>query len=158
MRGKEPKRIVFVCTGNVCRSPMAEYLLRHYLRGSADYTVSSAGLHAVPGLMASPAAIEVLREKGIDLTPHRSRLLTQELADGAELIAAMTDGHIREIRMWFPAAGGKARLLAGFGRKAAAGRDIADPIGCSAAVYREIRDEIDAALLDMILFLQKGSK
>lgn len=137
---------------------MAEYLLRHHLRNDAEYIISSAGLHAASGLMASAAAIEVLREKGIDLTMHRSRQLTKEMAAGAGLIAAMTNGHVQNIRAHFPAAGGKTRLLTSFGRSASAGHDIRDPIGCSTAVYREIRDEIDAALLDMILFLQKGLK
>lgn len=137
---------------------MAEYLLRHHLRNDAEYVISSAGLHAASDLMASHAAIEVLREKGIDLTMHRSQPLTKEVADRADLIAAMTNGHIQNIRARFPAAAGKTRLLTSFGRAAVSGRDIQDPIGCSTAVYREIRDEIDAALLDMILFLQKGLK
>ncbi len=137
---------------------MAEYMLRHHLRGGADYSVSSAGLHALPGLMASPAAIEVMREKGIDLTPHRSRILTKDMAEDAAVIAAMTAGHVLDIRAQFPGAGGKTRLLTSFSRSSPPGRDIADPIGCTVSVYREIRDEIDAALLDMILFLQKGSQ
>ncbi|MGI6087272.1 MAG: low molecular weight protein arginine phosphatase [Kiritimatiellia bacterium] len=137
---------------------MAEYLLRHHLRNDAKYIISSAGLHAASGLMASAAAIEVLREKGIDLTMHCSQPLTKEMAEGANLIAVMTNGHIQNIRTRFPSAAGKTRLLTSFGRSAASGRDIQDPIGCSTAVYREIRDEIDAALLDMILFLQKGLK
>ncbi len=80
------------------------------------------------------------------------------MVEEAAVIAAMTAGHVLDIRTRFPGAGVKTRLLTSFSRSAASDRDIADPIGCSVSVYREIRDEIDAALLDMILFLQKGSQ
>jgi len=158
LRGKEHKRIVFVCTGNVCRSPMAEYLLRHHLRGDAAFQVDSAGLFAISGLPASPAAVAVLREQGINLAPHRSRPLSKEMVDGADWIVVMTAGHANEVVARHADAAGKVRLLTSFGRQAGSGRDISDPIGCSVATYRAIRDEIDAALLDLILFLKKGSK
>jgi len=137
---------------------MAEYLLRHHLRGDTAFQVDSAGLFAVPGLPASPAAVAVLREQGINLAPHRSRPLSKEMVDGADWIVVMTAGHAKEVVARHAAAAGKVRLLTSFGRQAGSGRDISDPIGCSVATYRGIRDEIDAALLDLILFLKKGSK
>lgn len=151
------KNILFVCTGNVCRSPMAEYLLRHHLRGKDAFAIRSAGLFAASGQPASPAAIEVMNEMDIDMTPHRSRMLSKELVDAADWIMVMTHAQASETRLRYPPAAGKVRLLNEFGGVYPV-RDISDPIGCSPATYRVIRDEINSALLDLILLLRKGSK
>ena len=80
--------ILFVCTGNICRSPMGEALLRHSLTAAgADHPVASAGTHAMDGGPATGHGIEVLGDRGIDLTGHLSRHLNAEIVDGADLIA-----------------------------------------------------------------------
>lgn len=150
-------QLLFICTGNLCRSPMAEYLLRQRLGAKTSWHIHSAGLSAVNGLPASQPAIAVLHEKGTDLTAHRSRLLTQEMIDSAAVIVVMTTSHALELKRRFPEAQDRIYLLKSFD-PAARGGDIPDPIGGEIETYRGIRDEIDAALLDLILYLQQHAK
>ena len=97
--------ILFICTGNVCRSPMAEYLLRRRLGKQADWKISSAGLFTGNGMAASQPAIEVMQEQAIDLTPHRSRVVTKDIIDAATLIVVMTATHAAELKRRFPETG-----------------------------------------------------
>jgi protein-tyrosine-phosphatase len=161
------RQLLFVCAGNMCRSPMAEYLLRQHLGPKTSWRVSSAGLAAVDGAAASPPALEVLAEKGVDLAPHRSRSLTRAMVDAAELIVAMTNSQVLELTRRFPEAKGRIRLLTSFaadnhrsraGGSAAAAGDIEDPIGGAMSTYRRIGDEIDEALLDLILYLKQRER
>ena len=146
----QPKKVLVVCTGNTCRSPMAEGWLNQKLAGKG-WLAESAGVAAWGGTPASPEAIEVMREIGVDLSAHRSRRLTRELADEAAVILAMTDGHRREIARHFPEAAKKTHLVHGFGLEKE--RDVLDPIGMPADVYRHVRDELIQALGDFLLYL-----
>ena len=148
-----PRHILFVCTGNLCRSPMAEYLLRHHLGPDSGWTVGSAGLHAGPGQPASAAAVAVLAEHGIDLRGHRSRPLTREMVDGAALVVVMTAAHAGDVMSRYPQARDRVRLLKSFDRGSGGG-DISDPIGGGIRDYRDIREEIESALLDLIMHLR----
>ena len=133
---------------------MAEYLLRHRLGATTPWQIRSAGLAALNGLAASQPAVAVLAEQGVDLTPHRSQRLTKGMIDSAILIVVMTNSHALELKSRFPEAQGRIRLLKSFD-PAAKGEDIQDPIGGEISTYREIYAEIDAALLDLILYLKK---
>jgi low molecular weight protein-tyrosine phosphatase len=88
-----------VCTGNLCRSPMAEALMRHALEraGCSDIEVASSGTWAGSGHGATLEACTVLEGRGIDLTPHRSTPLSEEALRRADLVVAMTSVHLREI-------------------------------------------------------------
>ena len=145
------RMLMFVCTGNVCRSPMAEYLLRDRLGPEADWEVCSAGTSAGHGMQASDSAVETLREKGLDLSPHRSRPLSRELVDAASLIVVMTAGHRDFIAATFPGAMEKVFLLRSFDPLGSG--DIDDPIGMEIDTYCGVRDDIERCLPGLIAFM-----
>ncbi len=149
------RHLLFVCTGDICRSPMAEYILRHRLPPKPGWIVTSAGVAAPPNQPPSIEGVEALRELKIDLTPHRSRPLDAELVDSADMIVVMTGAHSREIERRFPGTRDKVHLLTSFGTSATSD-NIPDPIGGSVAVYRKVRDEIDSAITDLILYMKES--
>jgi protein-tyrosine-phosphatase len=138
--------LVFVCTGNICRSPMAEYLMRDMVKAShPDWRISSAGVAASYGIPASRFAAQALAEQGVDLSLHRSQPVIPVMVSTASLFVVMTRGHLAYLREMYPGAADKARLLLSFNDKAQEA-DLIDPIGLSLDVYRYVRDEISAAL------------
>src|SRR5258705_2781809 len=96
------KIILFVCTGNVCRSPMAEGLFRHTVKGRGEYRVLSAGVGAVDGLPPSEHAVRALRELGIDISQQHSRMLSADLVRQADYIFGMTHSHVDAILLLYP--------------------------------------------------------
>lgn len=106
-------KVLMVCTGNLCRSPMAEAMLRHALetRGCRDIRVSSAGTWAHYGTRAMPEAAAVLADRGIDLSEHRSRALDPKEVEEADVVVAMTSVHQREVAEIAPQATGKLVLI-----------------------------------------------
>lgn len=148
--GSRLKKVLVVCTGNTCRSPMAEGWLNHKLAGKG-WVAESAGVAGWGGGCASSEAVAVMREIGIDISSHRNRALTRALVNEAAIILAMTDGHRREIERHFPEAAAKVRLVKSFG--AAPAEDVADPFGASVDAYRHVRDELIQALGDFLLYL-----
>ncbi|MCW5558176.1 MAG: low molecular weight protein arginine phosphatase, partial [Verrucomicrobiae bacterium] len=113
------KTILFVCTGNTCRSPMAEALARTALAGRPEWRVRSAGIGAVNGQPPSPHAVRALRDRGLDIASHRSQMLTARLVREADLVVALTRAHLDGIQYLYPEAAGKTVLLGGLGGNAA---------------------------------------
>ena len=108
--------ILFVCTGNTCRSSMAQALLQHMLdeQGLADIVVRSAGIAAEQGAKASPLAEQALQELGIDLKQHRAQGIDGDLVNWADLILTMTRRHKEVVIASFPAASEKTHVLKEF--------------------------------------------
>jgi protein-tyrosine-phosphatase len=116
-------RVLFVCTGNICRSPFAEAVARR-----AGLDVESAGLSAYEGAGPTDDALAVARELGYDLSSHRARPLTKEMLERADLVVGMTAAHVSAL-------GGSARLLGE--------ADLDDPIGRGPDAYRRAYAQIE---------------
>ncbi|MEW6048705.1 MAG: ribose 5-phosphate isomerase B, partial [Bacillota bacterium] len=135
--------VLFVCSGNTCRSPLAAALFRRALRGRgvSSVEVSSAGLAAVDGEPASRQARDVAREWGLDLEAHRSRRLTPEMVAGAGLVLTMSEQHKRQVLEMVPGAAGRVFTLAEY---AGSQGDVDDPFGQDLERYRATVRELDA--------------
>jgi len=103
------QRILVVCIGNICRSPMAEGLLKLAL---PDVQISSAGISAKVGHGADPIAVHIMAELGIDISRHRARMLTDVIARDADLILVMDDAQKAQLSIQYPYVHGKTYLLA----------------------------------------------
>src|SRR5436853_1708991 len=152
------KTILFVCTGNICRSPMAEGLFRHAVKGRNDFRVISAGVGAVDGLPPSDHAVRALKELGIDISKQRSHMLTAELVQQADYIFGMTHSHVDAITMLYPQAAEKTFLLREFDETLDAyENDISDPIGGSYDIYCNCRDQFEQGIVSMLNFIEQTS-
>lgn len=126
--------VLVVCVGNICRSPMAEGIARGVFPKAR---VSSAGLGALVGRPAEPFSVELMRERGIDISAHRARQITPEMIRDAELILAMEAWQVREIEQVSGAARGRTFRLGHWGDF-----DIAD-------CYQEPREAFEHALVEI---------
>jgi protein-tyrosine phosphatase len=127
------ENILVVCVGNICRSPMAEGLLRARA-WSAKAHFASAGLAALEGRAPDPIAVELMAQRGIDISGHRARQLTPELLAASDLVLVMEDGHRRRIEELAPSARGRVHRIGKLG-----GYDVPDP-------YRKPRAAFESAL------------
>jgi protein-tyrosine phosphatase len=141
--------VLFVCTGNSCRSPLAEHLFRHRLAARMNttiadlavqgYLIASAGTAAAVGMSASAGTLDELSRRGIDARTHRSRPLTVELLQQAERIYVMTPEHRAAVRALMPSADSRIALLDADG-------PIVDPIGGGPADYARCAAHIERAV------------
>lgn len=129
-------KVLFVCTGNVCRSPMAAALLRHLLkeRGVEGVEVSSAGTATWDGAPASEGSYLVCLEHGLDLSGHRARQITTDLVADTDLVLGMGQSHVSRIAALGGA--GKARLLGSYAGEPDETAEVMDPFGGGLEEYR----------------------
>ena len=146
-------KVLFVCTGNTCRSPMAEGYFRHLCNqaGRDDIVVDSAGTFAPEGGLPSPQSVQTLKTIGVDISELRSQPLSKALLDSCDVIATMTESHRYNIGQISPKALAKTKRLLEYADDF---RDVADPYGGSVADYNacfaEMRSALDNLFLDIV--------
>ena len=135
------KKVLFVCTGNTCRSPMAQVMAAQLFGG--DFEVASAGIMAMPDEAASIHAVTAMRERQLDLQKHQAQMVTDALIDCADLILTMTPSH-KAALSHAQMAKNKIHTL---GEYADCNISVSDPYGGTIEVYRTCADEIHELLL-----------
>ena len=138
-------RILVVCIGNICRSPMAEALLRDALRRQEEIIVESAGLGALVGHAADKHAVDLMKERGVDITAHRARQLHPDMVAAADLILVMEAAHKTSIDTAEPTARGKVHRLCEWQDK-----DIDDPYRQSKAAFADALKDIEIGVADWV--------
>jgi RpiB/LacA/LacB family sugar-phosphate isomerase len=150
------KTILFICTGNVCRSPMAEALFRRAVAGRGDFRVLSAGLGAVDGQPPTAHSVAAMRELGADISAQRSRALTTNLLQQADFVFGMTHSHVDTIGLLYPAAAEKTFLLREFDEAPDPfEKDVSDPIGSPYDVYVNCRKQIEQGIASILKFMEQ---
>ncbi|QDV25688.1 arsenate reductase/protein-tyrosine-phosphatase family protein [Aureliella helgolandensis] len=151
--------VLFICTGNSCRSPMAEVMFKHLLaerfpeiaaRQPIPFAIGSAGLSAFPGGPASPEAVRVMQNRGLSLTRHQSQTATEHALRQADLVLTMTNSHRRAIVDRLPNLAENTRLLSG------SNHDVSDPFGGPESVYAACADQMEGFLNDWVTVLKES--
>lgn len=145
-------KIMFICTGNICRSAMAHWLLKKKLeeRNIKNVEVYSAGIYAVEGDTSTYEAIEVMEEYGIDLKKHRATKVQNSNIKDMDIILCMTLSHKRDLIYMYPELKEKIYTLKEYVKDEKNGVEIRDPWGYDIVTYRFCASEIDACLDKLI--------
>lgn len=154
----KPATIVTVCTANICRSPMAEALLRHALKAQPEplksIKIVSAGVAARPGDRVSENSVVALKKVGLDIKAHVSQPLTKQLLDEAVAVFCMTESHRAMIQLTFDPVPRHVYLFREFMPRSA-DKEIGDPYGGPLSEYEACRDEMVEAIPSLVEFLKE---
>lgn len=146
------KTILFVCIGNICRSPVAEGLLKQYSdQYDLNLSVSSCGVHAMVGQAPQPYSIELAAVHGIDISLYQAKQISLEMVTCAELILVLDDVVLREVIAHFPFAIGKVKKLAFLEKN----EDVVDPYRKDKKAYVDMYQHIDQCLQTCLTRLWK---
>ncbi len=154
------KHVLFVCTGNTCRSPMAEGLFRKAVMDRGDYEVSSAGVAASKGTPASSETSAILKKRAAALEDFRSRPVSDAILSEASHVFAMTQGHLHALESRFPEHADKFYLVCEFADipKKGVAADVPDPIGMGRAAYEDVANVLEKAIPTIIAYIDKTWK
>lgn len=149
------KQILFVCTGNTCRSPMAEGLLRKAAAGRDDIEVGSAGVAAAKGGAVSRETLQALKKRGASLDDFKSRPVSDVVLKEATHVFAMTEGHLAALESRFPEYSDKYYLVREFAgiTDRSQGIDVPDPIGMGPAAYEEVAKILETAIPAILAYV-----
>jgi glycine hydroxymethyltransferase len=151
--------VLFVCTGNTCRSPMAEGFFKEISRNDREMTCSSAGIGAASGQPPSRNSVSAMDELDINIQGHRSKPVTQELVNQSDFILVMTYSHLDNMLLMYPQASDRIFLIREFiPPNDRSSREVSDPFGQSIEAYRISRNHIRDAIKPLYTLLKEAAK